>query len=160
VTPIVIQLEPTEEAPWTAVLRLKPEPALRPDAEGKMWLRSLTSTGYRSNVLVHCSRIDIVAAAAQMASLCMQPFRLCLTSGHMDLPERGSGGTLIIGDVSTLSIERQIALYDWMDDREQAMQVISITSVPLAPLVRSGRFLEGLFYRLNVLSVAVVGPSR
>jgi transcriptional regulator of aromatic amino acid metabolism len=160
VTPIVIQLEPIEEAPLLEVLRPMPDPAWSPDAEGKMWLRSLTSARYRSNVLLQCSSGDIVAAAVQIAGLCTHPFRLCLTSGCLDLPERGSGGTLIIGDVSTLSIEQQIALYDWMDDRQHPVQVISITSVPLLPLVRSGRFLEGLFYRLNVLCAAVVGPGR
>jgi hypothetical protein len=160
VTPIVIQLEPTGEALRTDVIQTKPEAGLRPATAEQVWLRSLTSARYRSNILVHCPRGDLLPAAAQLAGICVQPLRLCLASDRMDLPERDSGGTLIIGDVSMLSIEQQIALYDWMDDRENAMQVISITSVPLLPLVRAGRFLEGLFYRINVLSVAVVDASR
>jgi DNA-binding NtrC family response regulator len=33
------------------------------------------------------------------------------------------------------------------------VQIVSITSEPLWPLVEQGRFLEGLFYRLNVVTL-------
>ena len=46
-------------------------------------------------------------------------------------------------------------------DRPRDAQVISITSAPLLPLVEDGQFLEGLFYRINVVSlVARVGHDR
>ena len=34
-----------------------------------------------------------------------------------------------------------------------SVQIVSITSQPIWPLVEAGRFLEGLFYRLNVVTL-------
>jgi transcriptional regulator of aromatic amino acid metabolism len=50
-----------------------------------------------------------------------------------------------------MSLGQQVALYDWLTDGCEHLQVVSISSVPLLPLVEEGRFLEGLFYRLNVI---------
>lgn len=40
-----------------------------------------------------------------------------------------------------------------MNYRDPGMQVVSIASVPLLPLVKNGRFLDSLFYRLNMICV-------
>ena len=66
---------------------------------------------------------------------------------------------LLIGDVSTLMLEQQLDFYDWLDRFGESAQVVSVTSVPLWPIVERGRFLEGLFYRLNVVSLTA-GPGN
>jgi hypothetical protein len=116
-------------------------------------LQSAISMGQRPNVLVHCGGMSVEAAAGDLAGLSVQPTRICLLPGPLHLPESGSG-TLVVGDVSLLTIHQQRALCDWMDNRDRAVQVISITSTPLLPLVQAGRFLDRLFYRLNLISVA------
>ena len=116
------------------------------------WLRSLMAQGHRPNVLVQCSDISVEATAAEIVGLCGNPFHMCLLPGRLPLPAKGRG-TLLIWDVSTLTLQQQITLCDWMGYLDQRMQVISITSVPLLPLVEDGHFLEGLFYRLNIVHV-------
>jgi hypothetical protein len=115
-------------------------------------LGSLLRHGQRPNVLMQCSDVPVMAAVAALAGLCVHPFRMCLLPGALDLPE-WQHGTLLIGDVSRLTQRQQIAMYDWMDRAETRVQIVSMTSVRLLPLVESGRFLEGLFYRLNVVSM-------
>jgi hypothetical protein len=52
-------------------------------------------------------------------------------------------------------------LHEWWSGCRQDAQVISVTSAWLPALVECGRFHEGLFYRLNVVSLtATVGDSR
>jgi Sigma-54 interaction domain len=79
------------------------------------------------------------------------PF-LCLLPGRLRLPDDWHH-TRLIGDVSTLTRRQQSDLYDWLDRGHEEASIISVTSEPLWPLVESGRFLEGLYYRLNVVSV-------
>jgi len=127
---------------------LSPDSSLFEDT----WLRSLMAPGHRPNVLVECSDISVEAAAAEIVGLCGNPFHMCLLPGRLHLPAKGSG-TLLMGDVSTSTLQQQITICDWIGTLEQRMQIISITSVPLLPLVEDGHFLEGLFYRLNIVHV-------
>jgi DNA-binding NtrC family response regulator len=70
-------------------------------------------------------------------------------------------GTLLLWDVARLTRGQQMQLHDWITDRPRDAQVISISSAPLLPLVEDGEFLEGLFYRINVVSlVATIGHDR
>ena len=48
---------------------------------------------------------------------------------------------------------QQIELHDWLNVSRGAVQVVTVTSQPIWPLVEEGRFLEGLFYRLNVVTL-------
>jgi transcriptional regulator of aromatic amino acid metabolism len=119
------------------------------------WLRSLMSGKHRPNFLIHCPDMSVVAAASEVTGLCAGPLHVCVLPGYLRLPDetRGSHGTFVIGDISKLTLQQQITLSDWMTYRNRSTQVVSLTSVPLLPLVQDGRFLEGLFYRLNIVSV-------
>ncbi len=123
------------------------------------WLRSLVRGGRRPNLLVLCDGPTASAVALRLSTFCHQPMETRLVPGALHLPDTHRG-TLLLRDVSALTLDQQIALYDWMEERWIDMQVISITSRPLLPLVNSGRFLEGLYYRLNVLYLTAALESR
>jgi sigma-54-interacting transcriptional regulator len=64
-----------------------------------------------------------------------------------------SEGTLILREVESLNADEQQNLLRWMEDAGAEVQVISVIPAPLFPLVVGGRFLQTLYYRLNVLYI-------
>ena len=132
-----------------------PEPSILPPhlmrAEDD-WLRAIVSRDRLLNVLVHCSDLPVAFAIDEISLLCDRRLWTCLVPGGLALPEH-DGETLVIGDVSGLTLLQQVEVYDWLDRFGGTSQILSFTSVPLWPLVERGRFLEGLFYRLNVVTL-------
>jgi hypothetical protein len=100
------------------------------------------------HLLVECDPGGFEVLAAQAATLCAPPVRWCRVPGPLQLPADRQG-TLLLNDVAALSLEDQIALYDWLGQSAGELRVFSGTTSPMAPLVQSGRFLEGLFNRLG-----------
>jgi len=119
-------------------------------------LRVVTSGGRRPNLLVECTGRSAEAIVDRLRVLCGPPVHTCRLPGPLVLPA-GGFGTLVLHDVVGLTIRQQVELSDWMQRRHGAVQVISLTEAPIAPLVRDGRFLEGLFYRLNTISISATG---
>src|SRR5688572_27908837 len=115
-----------------------------------VWLRCVIDQRHRPYIMYESKGVLVAAAAAEMLSMSTHRLRVGLVPGDLHLPAEG-GGTLMVGDVSTLTVQQQIAIFDWMDSLVERVQVISITSVPLLRLVEEGHFLDGLFYRLNVV---------
>jgi hypothetical protein len=115
-------------------------------------LGSLRSSEYRPNVLVVCHDARVDSVVGQLQDHCVSPGHICHVPGKLDFPDI-ERGTLIVHDVAALTIDQQIALGDWIERRRVRVQVLSVTRAPLLPLVQDGRFLEGLFYRLNTLTV-------
>jgi transcriptional regulator of aromatic amino acid metabolism len=116
------------------------------------WLRKIVAQDRHLNVLVHCAGVPVDSAIAEVGELCGRALWTCALPGALHLPDTDDE-TVVIGDVSALSLLQQIELYDWLDRFGESAQVLSFTSVPLWPLVERGRFLEGLFYRLNVVTL-------
>ena len=79
--------------------------------------------------------------------------------GWLDAPSDPSG-TLIVTRIEEMTIDQQIAFFDWMTLTRLRTQVISIATTRLEQLVRDGRFLEGLFFRINVLQLDAWSPVR
>ena len=124
------------------------------------WRQFLKSEPPRPNLLVSCASDELEAVVTRMMALCTAPVHACGLPGELSLPE-DMNGTLLLWDVARLTFGQQRKLRHWMAGRPANAQVISITSSPLLPLVEGGRFLEGLFYRINVVSlVARVGDDR
>lgn len=80
--------------------------------------------------------------------------------------ELADGGTLLLDEVSELSIELQAKLLRAVQERivepvgsekhvEIDVRLLAATNVNLKERVKSGRFREDLFYRLNVIPVLV-----
>jgi len=115
------------------------------------WLRAIVSEDRHLNVLVHCPELPIASVIAEIGELCGRPVSVSLVP-VLQLPEH-DGETLVIGDVSMLSLLQQVELYEWLTRFGASSQILSFSSMPLWPLVECGRFLAGLFYRLNVVTL-------
>ena len=70
-------------------------------------------------------------------------------------PPRVTSGALIIWGVDTLSLDQQRHLLDWMTGAGANVQIISISESQLFPLVWQKAFLDDLYYRLNMVCVAL-----
>lgn len=119
-------------------------------------LRALTSCERRPNLLVDCVDGGAEAVLTRLQELCVGPFYCCQLPGALELPQNGAG-TLLINDVAALTIAQQVALFDWLHQQKGAIQVVSLTQKRLLSMVCDGRFLEGLFYRLNTISITARG---
>jgi transcriptional regulator of acetoin/glycerol metabolism len=119
-------------------------------------LRALTQSDRRPNLMVDCTTGNADDVLGQLRAICAAPFHHCRLPGPLALPPDGQG-TLLLHDVATLTIAQQVALFDWLHHRQGAMQVVSVTQKRLMGMVCDGRFLEGLFYRLNTISVTARG---
>jgi hypothetical protein len=67
-------------------------------------------------------------------------------------------GTIVVYDVDTLTRDEQHTLYQWMAGNGRT-QVVSIASKFLQPMLQAGAFNEGLYYRLNVVTVDLTSPG-
>lgn len=122
-------------------------------------LRSLTVQEMRPNLLVVCNNTSAEDAVEGLEALCRGPVTSCRLPGVLQLPSR-KHGTLLLHDVAELTLSQQIALFDWLSTRPAELQVVSVTEQSLLSLVLAGRFLEGLYYRLNTLCVVADSPAR
>ena len=106
----------------------------------------------RPNLLVVCDGDDADDVLRQLRLMCAAPVHSCRLPGTPALPS-DAAGTLLLYDVAALTISQQVMLFDWLQHRRGDMQVLSVTGKRLGNMVREGRFLEALFYRLNLISV-------
>jgi transcriptional regulator of aromatic amino acid metabolism len=113
-------------------------------------LRALTSKNRRPNLLIACKDVGVSSVVNEVLAFCAPPFHFCVMPGRLDLPATKEG-TIVVTDVSALTIGQQVTLSDWLDHGSRNVQVVSLSYAPMKPLVDEGRFLEGLFYRLNVI---------
>ena len=119
-------------------------------------MMSLLTRGQRPALLVNCNGRRAEAVAQSMLSWCAAPVHFIRLPGELDLP-LARHGTLVVADAAALTLAQQIELHDWLNAGRGGVQVVSITSQPIWPLVEQGRFLEGLFYRLNVITLEATG---
>jgi len=87
-------------------------------------------------------------------------------SAKRGLVEEADGGTLFLDEVSNLSLSMQTKLLRFLQEHEIKrvggtesirvdVRVIAATNQPLEPLVKSEKFREDLFDRLNVVSITL-----
>jgi DNA-binding NtrC family response regulator len=88
------------------------------------------------------------------------------SSAKRGLFEESDGGTLFLDEVGNLSLPMQSKLLRFLQEHEIKrvggtesikvdVRVIAATNQPLEPLVRSGKFREDLFDRLNVIIITL-----
>ena len=122
-------------------------------------LRALVASERRPNLLVDCPKGLSTGLLKQLTMLCTPAYHECRIPGPLDLPDHDDRTirTLLLHDVSRLALNQQLTMSDWLRYRAGHIQVVSITTQPLIHLVREGQFLEGLFYRLNTISITAMG---
>ncbi|MBV8603745.1 MAG: sigma-54-dependent Fis family transcriptional regulator [Pelomonas sp.] len=80
--------------------------------------------------------------------------------------EAADGGTLFLDEIGNLPLAGQVKLLRVLETgrferlgssrtRETSVRVVSATNADLAAMVRAGTFREDLYYRLNVIEIAV-----
>ena len=115
-------------------------------------LRMLSSRSHRPNLMVVYKNVPVKIVLEQLAPAWEQPIQVRRFPGILDLPPY-MYGTLVLADIDQLTIGQQIWLSDWLGRKGNDVQVVSLTRAPMDELVFEGRFLEGLFYRLNTVVV-------
>jgi hypothetical protein len=104
----------------------------------------------RANVLLEGTDQAIDRVVTVLSPHFRYPIQKCPRWAPEAMP---SAGTLILRDVQALNADEQRVFLRWLEDAGAAVRVISVVSAPLFPLVVAGRFLESLYYRLNVLYI-------
>jgi DNA-binding NtrC family response regulator len=115
-------------------------------------LQLLTAHSRRPNLLIVNKGAALESVLDRLNSVCRPPFRVCRLPGRLELPQV-SEGTLVLGNIEQLTIGQQIALLDWLSRDGKSVQIVSVTGAPLSDMIAEGRFLEGLFYRINTVVV-------
>jgi hypothetical protein len=115
-------------------------------------LQLLTAHRRRPNLLIMNKGAALESVLDRLTPVCRAPFLVCRLPGRLELPQV-SDGTLVLGNVEQLTIGQQITLLDWLSRDGRSVQIVSVTGAPLPDLIAEGRFLEGLFYRINTVVV-------
>jgi hypothetical protein len=110
------------------------------------------------NLLVHCRDREPDGVLVAMMGSCRSRVQVCRLPGALTLPD-DPNGTLFLMDVGALLLGQQMKLYDWLEGAGRECQVVSIAREPLYGLVEEGRFMEALYYRLNVVCLGTGQPS-
>ncbi|HEY6909420.1 MAG TPA: sigma 54-interacting transcriptional regulator [Myxococcales bacterium] len=131
--------------------------------------QAVHSAGSRSAapfVAVHCAAIPRELLESEMFGYERGAFTGANPHGNPGKFELADGGTLLLDDVVELPLEMQAKLLRALQERSITplggrrarrvdVRVICTTNIPLRQAVDAGRFRADLFYRLNVLHIAV-----
>jgi hypothetical protein len=82
-----------------------------------------------------------------------EPVTTWMPGQPLVLPPPGNAGTLLLHDVGAMTHEEQLRLLGWLEQAGGRTQVVSTAASPVLPRVRTGEFLETLYYRLNTVCV-------
>jgi hypothetical protein len=82
-----------------------------------------------------------------------RPVVAWLPGERLMLPQAGQTGTLLLHNIGAMSLPDQRDLIEWLEGAAGQTQVVSLTPVPLLPLVETGTLLHRLYYRLNTVCV-------
>jgi two-component system nitrogen regulation response regulator NtrX len=85
---------------------------------------------------------------------------------HMGLLEQANGGTLFLDNIADMPLDTQARIMQLLQEQrfkrvggnrdiEADVRIISAASIPLKPLIESGKLREDLYYRLCVVPVHV-----
>jgi transcriptional regulator of aromatic amino acid metabolism len=121
-------------------------------------LRLLSSRDHRPNLMIVNETATLEDVLHRLTGVVEAPVWFCQFPGSLDLQPNISG-TLVLGDIDRMTIDQQIRLSDWLWRRGLDVQVVSVTRASMTELVADGRFLEGLFYRLNTVVIRAISGS-
>lgn len=82
-----------------------------------------------------------------------EPITTWMPGQPLVLPPPAQAGTLLLHDLGMMTHEEQLRLLGWLEQAAGRTQVVSMAASPVLPRVRTGEFLETLYYRLNTVCV-------
>jgi sigma-54-interacting transcriptional regulator len=106
------------------------------------------------NVLVEALPALVGPVLAELRPHLRAPIHEYSPDSGVPVPEP-TEGTLILLEVASLVPRQQAKLLRWLNDRKGRVQVASTSSEPLFPLVERGTFDAALYYRLNIVRIAI-----
>jgi sigma-54-interacting transcriptional regulator len=108
----------------------------------------------RPNVLLEGPQSAVEATLLALKPLFQAPVLSSPPDAPLRLPER-EARTFVVRDVDRLTAEDQDRLFRWLAERPAGLQVIATTSRQLFEMTVDDAFLPALYYRLNVVRLAV-----
>jgi hypothetical protein len=118
-------------------------------------LQMLSSHRRRPNLLIVNERASMGDVLQQLTGVCESPHWICRFPCTFDVPPAFKG-TVVLGNIEQMTLGQQLDLFDWLSCKPTDTQVVSITRAPMTELIEDGRFLEGLYFRLNTVVVRAV----
>jgi DNA-binding NtrC family response regulator len=84
------------------------------------------------------------------------PVSQCSAETGLSLPQRPAG-TVVVEELAALDLDQQRRLLRWLNEADERVQIVSMTSQPLYAFVEQGTFLAELYYRLNTVRIDLKG---
>lgn len=139
----------------------------------ELFAQSIHNASYRFNkpfVAINCAAIPPSLVESHLFGYEKGAFTGARRDGYAGVFEQANGGTLFLDEISEMELDMQAKLLRVLQEREVKriggkkiiplnIRVISATNKPLDELVKSGKFRQDLFYRLNVFDIKLV-PLR
>ena len=88
-----------------------------------------------------------------------QPIITLLGGQPLTMPAPDWTGTVVIHEVDRCAGAEQEQLLHWLGARRRTARIVSTTTASLLPRVETGKFLEELYYRLNMVCIDVTVAS-
>ena len=104
--------------------------------------------GAHPNVLIVANEQKQKAAVEALTPYLRQPVIVMNSGFESSLPLDGS---VIVPSIGDLTLREQVALFNWLEERGRDTQLVSLSAMQLFPLVSAGKFLEDLYYRINIV---------
>jgi transcriptional regulator of acetoin/glycerol metabolism len=104
--------------------------------------------------------VDVVDALRTLQGMCRQPVVTHRPPDALVLPTPSDAGTVILRDVSCLSLNDQHRLMAWLDGNCGRTQIIATDTRPVWPRLQTGAFLASLYYRLNIIYVDLMRQAN
>jgi hypothetical protein len=111
-----------------------------------------------TNLLLHGDERAVAFALGWLAPVLEPPLMTWQAGKALNLPTGGRRGTLVLRNVAALTPTDQFRLDAWLRQPPRATRVVSTTTQSIVPLIATGAFLEGLYYRINTVVVSVTAP--
>ena len=106
---------------------------------------------HRVNLLLMGTNEVVQRLMADLDERMHQPVAKWSPGEQFVLPSAEETGTMVLNDVGSLQIQEQIQLLEWLTSANGRTQVVSTAPTLLLPRVKSGAFIDTLYYRLNMV---------
>jgi hypothetical protein len=124
---------------------------LSPDDAESFALLAQSIKEARPNVML----VGAPAAASRIVGTLGTDLRERIVEGRAAEPEAWprDGASIVLRDIERLDLAQQQHLIEWLNRQSRRTHLITVVGRSLYPDVKRGKFLDTLFYRLNVVQL-------